>query len=182
MRFSCPALDVVPSQSRCHRGLGPDLADARPQANPGSRHGEVPPRGESKSAAPPLPLQLPGGGKDHERPFAIPSFHQSAALRHCPPAPLLPGPWANLHVRPPLPLLRGKNGTALINLRKAENDALKVRSVKNSKSLLECPRSLRLLLPSTQKRSMTTELFKSYLAGGDRSINFHRQTNRNRHN
>jgi len=35
---------------------------------------------------------------------------------------------------------------------KSENNALKVRSVKNSKSLLECPRSLRLLLPSTKKR------------------------------
>jgi len=41
---------------------------------------------------------------------------------------------------------------ALINLRKAENDGLKVRLVKNSKPLLECPRTLRLLLPSTQKR------------------------------
>jgi len=39
-------------------------------------------------------------------------------------------------------------------LRKSENDALKVRSVKNYKSLLECPRSLRLLLPSTQKLSV----------------------------
>jgi len=46
---------------------------------------------------------------------------------------------------------REKKRKALINLRKSENDALKVRSVKNSKSLLECPRSLRLLLSSTQK-------------------------------
>jgi len=61
-------------------------------------------------------------------------------------------PYANPLVRPPLPLLRGKKWKALINLRKSEKDALKVRSVKNSKSLLECPRSLRLLLPSTQKR------------------------------
>jgi len=36
-------------------------------------------------------------------------------------------------------------------LQKSENDALKVQSAKNSKSLLECSRSLRLLLPSTQK-------------------------------
>jgi len=46
----------------------------------------------------------------------------------------------------------------LINLRKAGSDdvdALKVRSIKNAKSQLECPRrSLRLLLLSTQKRSM----------------------------
>jgi len=43
---------------------------------------------------------------------------------------------------PPLPLLRGKNRKALINLRKAENDdidALKVRSIKIYKSLLEFP-------------------------------------------
>jgi len=36
-----------------------------------------------------------------------------------------------------------------INLRKSENDGLKVRSLK---ILNHCPRSLRLLLPSTQKR------------------------------
>ena len=41
-----------------------------------------------------------------------------------------------------------------MNLRKSENGALQVRSVKNSKSLLECPPSLRLLLPSTQKRRL----------------------------
>jgi len=34
---------------------------------------------------------------------------------------------------------------------KSEDDALNVRLVKNSKSLLEFPRSLHLLLPSTQK-------------------------------
>jgi len=47
----------------------------------------------------------------------------------------------------------------LIDLRKVENDgidALKARSIKNAKSLLEySTRSLRLLLLSTQKRSMT---------------------------
>jgi len=32
-----------------------------------------------------------------------------------------------------------------------DNDALKLRSIKNSKSLLECLRSLRVLLPSMQK-------------------------------
>jgi len=61
-------------------------------------------------------------------------------------------PQANPLVRTPLPLLRGTKWKALINLRKSENGALKVRSVKNYKSLLECPLSLRLLLPSTQKR------------------------------
>jgi len=61
-------------------------------------------------------------------------------------------PCSNMHVRPPLPLFRGKKWKALINLQKSENDALKVLWVKISKSLLECPRSLRLLLPPTQKR------------------------------
>jgi len=36
-------------------------------------------------------------------------------------------------------------------LPKSEHDPLKARLVKNSKSLPECPRSLCLLLPSTQK-------------------------------
>jgi len=51
----------------------------------------VPSRGELKSAAlsPPLP---PGGGKDHERPFAIPSFHQKCRPGELPPpAPSLVG-------------------------------------------------------------------------------------------
>jgi len=55
-------------------------------------------------------------------------------------------------VRTPQPLLRGKKWTASINLRKSENYALKVRSLKSSQSLLKCPRALRVLLPSTQKR------------------------------
>jgi len=48
--------------------------------------------------------------------------------------------------------LRGENGKALINLRKAENDdvdAVNLQSIKNSKSSLSAPRSLRLLLHST---------------------------------
>jgi len=56
-------------------------------------------------------------------------------------------------VRAPLPLLRGKNGKALINLGKAENDgidALKVRSIKNSKSLLECPTVTALVATDTK--------------------------------
>jgi len=68
----------------------------------------------------------------------------------------------------------------LISLRKVENDniaALKVWSIKNSKLLLECPKiALRLLLPSTQKWFNDTELLKSYLAGGNTIVNFHRQT------
>jgi len=85
-------------------------------------------------------------------------------------------------VRLPFPLLRGKKLKTSINLRNVENDALKVRSAKNSKSFLKCLRSLRLLLPPTQKTFNCTELLKSYLAGGNRIINLHRQTNRNRHN
>ena len=60
---------------------------------------------------------------------------------------------------PTLPLLRGKNGKALLKLRKTENDdidPLKVRSITILKNhYYNAPRSLRLLLPSTQKRSMT---------------------------
>ena len=59
---------------------------------------------------------------------------------------------ANPLVRTPQPLLRGKKWKASINSRNSENDALKVGSLKSSQSLLKCPRSLRLLLPSTQKR------------------------------
>jgi len=58
----------------------------------------------------------------------------------------------------PLPLLRGRNGKVLINLRKAENCnmvALQERSIKISKSLLECPTITALGLPLTQNRSMT---------------------------
>jgi len=51
-----------------------------PALDAGPRHGEVPLRGESKSAATPPPLPPPGGGKDHEKPFAIPSFHQKCRL------------------------------------------------------------------------------------------------------
>jgi len=58
----------------------------------------------------------------------------------------------------PLPLLRGKNGTGLISLRKAQDndtDALKVQSIKFLNHYHSAQRSLRLLLPSTQKRSVT---------------------------
>jgi len=65
---------------------------------------------------------------------------------------------------------------------KSKNDALKVRSVKNSESLLECPRSLPLFAAFDAKAFNDTELLKPYLAGGNRIINCHRQTNRNTHN
>ena len=49
---------------------------------------------------------------------------------------------------------------------KLENDALKVRSVNNSQSLLKCPRSLCLLLPSTQKRYIAQNCWNlTWLAG-----------------
>jgi len=76
-------------------------------------------------------------------------------------------------VRPPLPLLWGKNGKALINLRKVENDdidTLNTRSIKNSKSLLEFHTItvLKLLL-SAQKRSMAISGWNRtcWLAGKD---------------
>ena len=81
----------------------------------------------------------------------------------------------------PSPIVARKKWKALINLRKSENDTLKVRSVKNSKSLLECPRSL-ICCCHRRKMFNDTELLKSYLAGGNRIINCHRQTNRNPHN
>ena len=53
-----------------------------------------------------------------------------------------------------------------MNLRKSENYALKVRSLKSSQSLLKCPRSLRLLLPSTQKRLIARNCWNpTWLAG-----------------
>jgi len=93
--------------------------------------------------------------------FAGKVYEQMVALIQSRSLELLAGPdltdarpQANPLVRPPLPLLRGKKWKVLINLRKSENNALKVQSVKKFKSLLECPRSPRLLLPSTQKRSI----------------------------
>jgi len=65
---------------------------------------------------------------------------------------------------------------------KTENDALKVQSEKNYKSLLECPRSLRLFAAFDAKALNCTELLESYLAVGNRIINCRRQTNRNCHN
>jgi len=72
-------------------------------------------------------------------------------------------------VRPPSPAVTRKKWK--LNLRRDENDnidSLKVRSIKNSESLQSAPRSLRLLLPSTQnKRSMTQNWWNhAWLAQG----------------
>jgi len=78
-------------------------------------------------------------------------------------------------VRTHHPLLRGKNGKALIKLRESENgdiDPLKVRSIKNSKSLLECPTITELIATFDAKIRNDTELLKSYLAGGKKIIKF----------
>jgi len=83
----------------------------------------------------------------------------------------------------PLPLLRGNNGTALISLRKAEDndtDALKVRSTKNCKSLPECLTITALVAAFDAKAFSDAELLKSYLDGGNRIITFCRQINRKR--
>jgi len=67
-------------------------------------------------------------------------------------------------------------------LRKAETDstdALKVQSIKHSKSSLECQTALVAALDA--KTFNDTELLKSYLPGRKRIINFCRQTNTKRH-
>jgi len=56
-------------------------------------------------------------------------------------------------------------------LRKAENDridALKVRSIKNSTSSLECPTATALVVAFDAKAFNDTEFLKSYLTGGNR--------------
>jgi len=68
-------------------------------------------------------------------------------------------------------------------LRKAEDndtDALKVQSIKNYKSLPECPTIIALVAAFDAKAFSDTELLKSYLDGGNRIINFWRQINRKR--
>jgi len=57
-----------------------------------------------------------------------------------------------------------------MNLRWAENDdidALNVRSIKSYKSLLECPRITALVAAFDAKVFNDTELWKSYLGGGN---------------
>jgi len=60
-------------------------------------------------------------------------------------------------------------------------DALKVQSINNSKSLLECPTITALVAAFDAKAFSDAELLKSYLIGGNRIVDFHRQTNRKRH-
>jgi len=60
-------------------------------------------------------------------------------------------------------------------------DALKLRSIQNSKSLLECPAITALFAAFDVKAFNTTELLKSYLAGRNKIINFCRQTNQKCH-
>jgi len=54
--------------------------------------------------------------------------------------------------------------------------------IKHSRSLLECPTITAFVAALDAKAFNCTELLKSYLAGGNRIINCHRQTNRNHHN
>jgi len=73
-------------------------------------------------------------------------------------------PWANLLVKPPLPLIRWKNGKALTNSRKTEHqdiDALKVRPIEDSKSR-ECDMITAVALFET-KTFNDTEPLKSVL-------------------
>ena len=72
-------------------------------------------------------------------------------------------------------MLRGQKWKALINLRKFENDALKVRSVKNFKSLPGVPTITVFVAAFDAKGLNYKELLKSYLAGGNRIINRHRK-------
>jgi len=70
-------------------------------------------------------------------------------------------------------------------LRKVENDeidALHVRSIKNSKSLLECPNDHCAQVATFDAKTFNDTLWlKSYLlVRGNRMINFSRQTNRKR--
>jgi len=105
------------------------------------------------------------------RPIDKFNYHPSFTI----PAYLWSGPdsagarsQAKLLVRPHLPLLRGRIRKALINLCKAENDdinALNVRSIKNSRSLPECPTNTALVAAFDKKAVYDTELIKSWLAG-----------------
>jgi len=56
--------------------------------------------------------------------------------------------------------------------------------IENYKSLLECPLpTLTAFVAAFDAKAFNcTDLLKSHLAGGNRIINGHRQTNRNRHN
>jgi len=64
----------------------------------------------------------------------------------------------------------GKNRKALINLRKAENGDSDA-SIKNYKSLLECPTITALVAAFDAKVFNDTKLLKSHMTGGNRIIN-----------
>jgi len=69
-------------------------------------------------------------------------------------------------------------------LRLAENDnveAVKERSIKNYKSLPECPTITTLVADFDTKAFSDTELLKSYLADANKIIKFCRQTHRKCH-
>jgi len=70
--------------------------------------------------------------------------------------------------------LRGKKWNALINLRKFENDALKVRSEK-IQIITGVPTIAAFVAAFDAKALNCTELLRSYLAGGNRIINYHRK-------
>jgi len=78
-------------------------------------------------------------------------------------------------VSPLLSLLRGKKRKALINLRKFENDVLKVRSIKKIQIVTGVPTITAFVADFDTKALNCTELLKSYLAGGKRIINYRRK-------
>ena len=79
-----------------------------------------------------------------------------------------------IHLSGPSRTVTRKNGKALFSLSLAENDdvdALNVRSIKNSKSLLEWPTITAFLLLSAQKRSIARNCWnRTWLAGTGLSI------------
>ena len=75
-----------------------------------------------------------------------------------------------------------KKRKASINSRKSENYALKVRSFKKFSIIAEVPTITAFVAAFDAKALNCTELLESDLAGGNRIIHCHRQTNRNRHN
>ena len=90
-------------------------------------------------------------------------------------------PKANPLVRTPHPLLREKkesvNQFAKIGKLCSESAVIKKFSI-----IAEVPTITAFVAGSDAKALNCTELLESYLAGGNRIINCHRQTNRKRHN
>ena len=90
-------------------------------------------------------------------------------------------PEANPLVRTPHPLLRVKkesvNQFTKIGKLCSESAVIKKLSI-----IAEVPTITAFVAGFDAKALNCTELLESYLAGGNRIINCHRQTNRNRHN